>query len=117
MITLYHITTEEGLAQILEGGFRGGRVYFSKPEFLKEWLRRLRGEDVESARLLEVQVTPDFYEQEFYDWDDDEFSSRDCRGQVSYGEGRHGWNAPERRPPLVPSDSCCIKAVSVEVSP
>lgn len=113
-ISIFHVTSKDVAQKILREGFINatpgsiGRVYFTKVRFVKHWLTLLEKERGAKLVILQVIVPHEFYHQEFYDWDLDEFSSGPP-GQVTYGEGVYGWNAPERRPYLQPGINCTIK--------
>ena len=57
--------------------------------------------------VLEVTVADAFYEQEFFDWNKDEYSGGP-RGEVSYGEGKYGYNDRILRPILKHGVNCTI---------
>ena len=111
-MTVVHITDKKNVESIIENGFKApkgsvGRIYFCKPESVCSWVRIL---EIENFALLEIEVTPDFYLDEFYDWDFDEYTSG-SRGQITYGEGPLGWNFPEKRPILKPGVNCTLVKV------
>ena len=115
-ISVFHVTTEGAAQKILREGFinsrtgysgSSGRIYFTKVSFIDTWKEILfKGRNLKPV-VLQVVIPHEFYHQEFYDWDLDEFSSGPP-GQVTYGEGVYGWNAPERRPYLQPGVNCAI---------
>jgi len=111
MTTLYHITAPKNVNSIMCNGFipkpgTSGRVCFCKPETLEIWQEILRTRHPIQV-VLEVKVTAKLYKEEFYDWDKDEFSSGPP-GEVSYGEGKHGWNEPVQRPKLAHKTNCTV---------
>lgn len=108
---VYHITPRENVSAILKEGFksnRNDRISFCKENTLNKWIKIMkdhcpRGE----LSVLEVIVSDDFFNEEFFDWDKDEYSSGP-KGEVSYGEGKNGWNDPAPRPVLKHGVNCMV---------
>ena len=114
VMIIYHITPKENVESILRDGFipkkgTSGRISFCKKESLPRWLEIMKDFHSKKQRnsVLEVTVEDTFYEQEFFDWNEDEYSGGP-KGEVSYGEGKNGWNDPIPRPLLKSGINCTI---------
>jgi len=124
-VVLYHITTDVEADKILQNGFEAGkRHYFAKPENVKGWLATLwlerrgknrRWENMNYGKgltILKITVPQAVYKEEMWDWDTDEYSNGVNPGQVTYGEGKLGWNVPDfERQSLKNGVNCLIEVV------
>jgi hypothetical protein len=111
IVKLYHITFLESAKQILKNGFWEGRVWFTNKENLTYWKRRFKDGNKLKLTVIEVKIASKFYKEEIYDWSKDKFS-KGHPGQFTYGEGKHGWNEPQKRPVLKNGVNCEMRILT-----
>ena len=104
----YHLTLSEGVIKTPSGFITGD---------IKPLVELLGCNYTEDDRLkkdfivdtvVAVTVTDEFYNKEIFDWDKDSYS-KGLKGQLSYGEGKNGWNDPINRQPLTSNTDGVIK--------
>jgi len=118
-VSLYHATTQEAAGFILKNGFEPNkRHFFTTKKNAKMWMNILKTERSDNPKwknpvIIEIVVSNPFHKNEFWNWDEDEFTGLTHPGQLSYGEGKLGWNVPDwNRPALKNGVNCNMRILT-----